>query len=222
MMKKSWRLHLEGYLQKLTSIPVAPDVNRTFWLLNMIDGFANEALVSSGTGRNKGIDITVEKFFSKGWFLLSGFSLFESSYSPLNGKRYSTQYNSRTAGSFSTGREWKWKKEKTFVVGTKMLYNGGMPISPLLAGAPVNSREPVLDDTRPYSERIPVYFRADARVSLRKDKKKTAWMLALDIQNLFGIKNTDALGRHYDPVAKRWIYEKSPGFVPVFSYQVDF
>jgi len=222
LMKKNWRLHMEAYLQKLTAIPVVNNVNRTFWLLNMIDGYANEALVNSGTGRNKGVDITIEKFFSKGWFMLTGFPIFNSIYSPLNGKTYNTQYNSRNAGSFTTGREWKWKKEKTFVIGGKVLYNGGNPISPLLAGAPVNSRKPVLDETRPYSERVPSYFRTDARISLRKDKTKTAWMLVLDIQNLFGIKNTDALSRRYDPSINQWVYKKSSGFVPVISYQLDF
>ena len=103
-----------------------------------------------------------------------------------------------------------------------MLYNGGMPISPLLSGAPVNSRDPVLDERRPYSERVPAYFRTDARVSLRKNRKTTAWMLALDIQNLLGIKNTDALSRRYDLGAQQWIYKKSSGFVPVISYQLDF
>jgi hypothetical protein len=222
LMKMNWRLHTEAYLQKLTAIPVVNDINRTFWILNMIDGYANEALINSGTGRNRGVDITLEKFFSQGWFMLTGFSFFNSTYAPLNGKTYNTQYNSKTAGSFTSGREWKWKKNKTFTAGGKALYNGGMPISPLLTGAPVNSREPVLDETRPYSERIPSYFRMDARVSLRKDKTKTAWILALDIQNLLGIKNSDALSRRFDPAANQWIYKTSSGFVPVVSYQLDF
>ncbi len=222
LMKKSWRLHAEAYLQKLTAIPVVNDVNRTFWLLNMIDGYANEALVNSGTGRNRGVDITLEKFFSKGWFMLTGFSFFNSTYAPLNGKTYNTQYNSRTAGSFTTGREWKWKKNKTFIAGGKLLYNGGMPISPLLAGAAVNSREPLLDEARAYSETIPSYFRTDARISMRKDKTKTAWILSLDIQNLLGIKNTDALSRRYDPSVNQWVYKRSSGLIPVISYQVDF
>lgn len=102
------------------------------------------------------------------------------------------------------------------------MYNGGMPISPLLAGAPVNSREPVLDETRPFSETVPCYFRMDARLTLRKDRTKSAWMIALDIQNLLGINNTDALSRRYDPAAREWIYKKSSGFIPVISYQLDF
>ncbi len=222
LMKKNWRFHLEAYLQKLTAIPVVNDVNRTFWLLNMIEGYANEALVNSGTGKNRGIDLTLEKFFSKAWFMLGTFSVFNSTYAPLNGISYNTQYNSRTLGSFTTGKEWKWKSNKTITVGGKTLYNGGMPITPLLPGAPVNSREPVLDETMPYTETVPAYFRLDARISLRKDKTKTAWILALDIQNLLGIKNTDALSRRYDPGTNQWIYKESSGFVPVISYQIDF
>ena len=222
LMKKNWRLHLEAYIQKLTAIPIVNDESRTFWLLNMLEGYANEALVSSGTGRNRGVDITLEKFFSKGWFMLTGFSVFNSMYEPLNGVSYNTQYNSRSAGTLTAGKEWKWKKNKTFTVGGKTLYNGGMPITPLLAGAPVNSREPVLDESRPYSEIVPAYFRLDTRISLRKDKTKTAWILALDIQNLLGIENTDALSRRYDPGTNQWIYKKSSGFVPVISYQIDF
>ena len=121
LMKKNWRVHIEGYLQKLTAIPVVNDINRTFWLLNMIDGYANEALVSSGTGRNRGVDLALEKFFSKRWFMISSISVFNSTYAPLSGKNYDTQYNSRTAGSFTTGREWKWKKEKTL-----SFFNDGM------------------------------------------------------------------------------------------------
>ena len=222
LMKKNWRLHLEAYIQKLTAIPIVNDESRTFWLLNMLEGYANEALVGSGTGRNRGVDITLEKFFSKGWFMLTGFSVFNSMYEPLNGVSYNTQYNSRSAGTLTAGKEWKWKKNKTFTVGGKTLYNGGMPITPLLAGAPVNSREPVLDESRPYSEIVPAYFRLDTRISLRKDKTTTAWILALDIQNLLGIENTDALSRRYDPGTNQWIYKKSSGFVPVISYQIDF
>jgi hypothetical protein len=222
LMKKNWRLHVEAYLQKLTAIPVVNDLDRTFWLLNMIDGYANESLVSSGTGRNKGVDITLEKFFSKNWFLLSSFSIFSSTYSPLNGKTYNTQYNSRNAGSLTMGREWKKKNNKTFTLGGKALYNGGMPISPLLPGSGVNSREPQLDETRPYSEYVPAYFRVDTRVSLRKDRAKKSWVLSLDIQNILGIMNTDALSRRFDPAANQWRYKKLSGLVPVISYQIDF
>ena len=91
-------------------------------------------------------------------------------------------------------------------MGWKILYNAGLPITPL-ANVFSSTREPVLDETHPYSEKVPSYFRTDTRFALRKDKAKVAWQLALDIQNLFGIKNTDALSRKYDPSVNQWVYK---------------
>ena len=155
-------------------------------------------------------------------FVLTGFSIYNSTYQPLNGKTYNTQYNCRTAGSLTAGREWKWKKEKTFVIGGKMLYNGGMPITPLLPGHLLIQENRYWMKQDHLAEKVPSYFRTDARLSLRKDKKKTAWMIALDIQNIMGIKNTDGLSYRYDPSTNQWVYKKLSGFVPVISYQLDF
>ncbi|MGI8598566.1 MAG: hypothetical protein ACR2KB_04850 [Chitinophagaceae bacterium] len=100
-------------------------------------------------------------------------------------------------------------------MGWKTIYNGGFRLTPLQAGASYTTREPVLDENKPFSEKISPYFRTDGRISLRKDKTKNAWQLALDIQNLFGIKNTDGLARRYDPSVNQWVYEKQSGLVPL-------
>ncbi|MFT3748483.1 MAG: TonB-dependent receptor [Agriterribacter sp.] len=222
LLKRNWRFHIEAYLQQLSRVPVVNDVNRTFWLLNMIEGYANEALVSKGNGKNIGVDITVERFFSKGFFLLGGFSVFNSTFQPLNGRSYNTQYNNRTAGHFTAGREWKWRKEQTFTAGGKMLYNGGMPITPLAINNTADSRKPVLNESAPFSKKIPAYFRTDVRFALRKNRTKTAWMITLDIQNVLGIKNTDGLSYRYDPTTNQWVYKKLAGLVPVIGYQLEF
>ena len=114
------------------------------------------------------------------------------------------------------------EKEQDFTAGGKMIYNGGMPITPILASAPVNSRDPVLDESKPYSQHVPAYFRMDVRLALRKDNKKTSSILSLDIQNLLGIENTDALAYDYNPDTHQWEYNKLSGFVPVISYQLHF
>ena len=103
-----------------------------------------------------------------------------------------------------------------------MLYNGGLPLSPLAAVQDGNTREPLLDETRPYSERVTPYWRTDGRFSLRKDKRKISWQLALDIQNVFVQRNIDGLSRRYDPGTKQWMYKKQSGITPVLSYQIDF
>ena len=221
LLGKGWRLRAEAYYQRLFRIPVVDDVTRTFWILNDLDGYAKEPLVSKGKGTNKGVDLTLEKFFDKGLFMIAAFSVFESTYEPLNNNTYNTRFNSRTSGSWTGAKEWKLAKNRVLQAGWKMVYNGGLPLTPL-ANAASTSREPVLDESRPYSERVPAYFRTDSRLALRKDKKSRSWQLALDIQNVLGIENTDGLSRRYDPSINQWVYKKQSGLVPLLSYQVDF
>jgi hypothetical protein len=212
---------MEAYRQQLLNVPVVNNSSRTFWLLNELDGFAQEALVSKGNGQNKGIDISLERFFSGGWFFLGAFSFTSSHFEALNGIRYDTRFNSGSSGAFTGAKEWGMKKNKILQAGWKMVYNGGFRLTPLLPG-PVNSREPVLDESRPYTEQVTPYFRTDARISLRRDKAGRSWQLALDIQNIFSIKNTDGLSRRYDPTTNSWVLKEQSGIVPVLSYQVDF
>ena len=218
---KGWRLRSEIYYQRLFDIPVVNDQSRTYWMLNELDGYAKEPLVSKGKGSNKGIDFSIEKFFTGGFFTIASFSVFKSTYEPLNGKTYSTRFNSGSSGSWTAAKEWTMKKNKVLQVGWKMIYNGGLPLTPLAANQQ-SSREAVLDESRPYSEKVPAYFRTDGRISLRKDKSRLSWQLAIDIQNVFGIENVDGLSRRYDPSVNQWIYKTQSGFVPILSYQIDF
>jgi hypothetical protein len=221
LIGKGWRIHTEAYYQHLFNIPVVNDVNRTYWILNELEGYAKEPLISKGKGTNKGVDITVEKFFTKGLFMITSFSVFNSTYQPLNKLTYNTVFNSATSGSWTGAKEWTLKNNKVFQLGWKMIYNGGLPLTPL-ANVLSSTREPVLDETRPYSQRVPAYFRTDTRFALRKDKAKVAWQIALDIQNVLNLHNTDGLNRKYDPSINQWIYKTQSGLVPVLSYQVDF
>ena len=221
LMGKGWRLHTEGYYQSLFKIPIVNDGAKTFWILNELDGYAQEALVSEGKGTNKGIDFSIEKFFSKGLFFIGAFSVFNSTYEALNAKTYNTRFNSGTNGSFTGAKEWSWKNNTVFQFGWKMIYNGGLRLTPL-SDVISDTREPVLDETKPYTEKVSSYFRTDTRFALRKNKTRRSWQLALDIQNVFGLTNTDGLSRKYDPSVNKWIYKEQSGIVPVLSYQLDF
>jgi hypothetical protein len=222
LVGRGWRTHAELYYQKLLKVPVVNDINRTFWILNEVSGYAQEALVSKGTGENRGLDLTLEKFFSKGLFMIINFSLTRSTFQPLNKQTYNTRFNSGSSGSWTGAREWGLKKNRVFQLGWKMAYNGGFRLTPLAGAAYVSTREPVLDETKPFTEQIDPYFRADARLAIRKDKTGRAWQLAIDIQNVLGLKNTDGLSRRYDPSLNQWVLKNQSGIVPVLSYQLDF
>jgi hypothetical protein len=105
----------------------------------------------------------------------------------------------------------------------KVLYNGGQRLTPLLPGQSVNrySQEPLLDEFNAFTEQVDPYFRPDLRIAYRKNNPKTAWTLALDIQNIIGRKNIGPLSRTYDPDPNVWVYREQSGLVPVLSFQLD-
>ena len=212
----------EIYWQHLYDVPVAAAAGDTWSILNTISGFPDRILNSSGTGRNMGIDLILEKSFEKGAFLLFSGSVFHSTYTDNAGKRHSTTFNSGSSATLMGGQEWKMKHNSTLQLGMKLLYNGGQRLTPLLPGGTVNRylAEPALDQSRPFTEQVQAYFRPDLRIAWRKDGR-AAWTLALDVQNFINRRNQDPINRSYDPDRNAWIFREQSGLTPILSFQVD-
>jgi hypothetical protein len=218
----NWRIHVEGYYQHLLNVPVSPDVNSSYSFLNEIQGFGDRLMVSKGKGRNFGIDFQVEKMFEKGTFLIASASAFRSLYTDISGKEHSTQYDSKFSSAVMAGKEWTTGAKGVFQISTKILLNGGLPITPLATAQTAGQFYPILDETQPYSFNTPTYFRPDVRVSYRHNGKKSAYTVALDVQNVALRSNQDGLSRNYDPTTNSWVYRKQSGLVPIISWKIDF
>lgn len=218
------RLHTEVYFQYLYDVPVSIDENSSYSILNEIDGFATQALVSQGTGRNYGIDISLQQSFDAGFFMLLSTSIFESTYQPINKERFSTSYNSQISGSLLLSKEFTFKNNSVLQTGLKLLFNGGQRLTPLLYEG-VNSNnpnEPLLDESKAFTEKVDPYFRPDLRIAYRKDKEKYAWSLSLDVQNAIARRNIDGISRTFDPDLREWVFKTQSSLTPVLSYQIDF
>ncbi|MFK8008256.1 MAG: carboxypeptidase-like regulatory domain-containing protein [Saprospiraceae bacterium] len=218
------RLHTEIYFQYLFDVPVSFDENSTYSILNEIDGFATQELVSEGTGRNYGIDISLQQSFDAGFFMLLSTSIFESTYQALNKDRFNTIYNSGVSGSLLLSKEFTFKNNSVLQTGLKLLFNGGQRLTPLLSTEinPENPNEPILDESKAFTQKVDPYFRPDVRIAYRKDKEKYAWSLSLDIQNAIARRNIDAINRTFDPDLGEWVFRKQSTLTPVLSYQIDF
>lgn len=218
-----WRAGLEFYFQHLRNVPIVDDVNRTYWLLNEIQSFATEPLVSKGKGYNRGIDITLERFFSSGIFMILSGSVFRSEYEPLDGNRYPTQFDSRYAGTLMGGYEWQIAENQSLQLGAKVIYTAGLPIMPLSEEAGrINDRDPPLDESNPFSIQVKDYFRTDLRIAWRRNNPNNSWLLALDLQNAGSRRNIDIVRRQFDPDLNQWVYNKMAGITPILSFQLEF
>ncbi len=72
----------------------------------------------------------------------------------------------------------------------------------------------------PFRDRLPYFFRADARLNyhFKKKKRKYKSMLSLDIQNLTGRKNYSDF--YFDQILQELIFQEQLGFIPILSWRV--
>ena len=59
------RLHIEGYYQHLFNIPIVNKRTSQYSTLNSAERLADAALDNAGTGKNSGVEVTIEKSFTK-------------------------------------------------------------------------------------------------------------------------------------------------------------
>lgn len=224
ILSEGLKFSIEAYYQSLFDVPVSADPNSTFSILNQIDGFARRPLVSEGTGTNVGVDITLEKAFRDGLFFLLAASVYDSQYEPLDGKSYNTLFNGGFNTSFMGGKEWNFSGNAILQTSLRILYNGGQRLTPVLSieNDPFEPLNPLLDESQPFTEQVSAYFRPDIRIAYRKNNPKTSWILSLDVQNVIGRRNIDAINRDFDPDLGEWVFREQSAAVPVLTYQIDF
>ena len=216
-----WKFSAETYYQLLDKIPVEPKAGSSYWMLNYSDYFPESATVSKGKGKNYGIDLSVERFFSKKYYLVLTGSLFNARYQTLDGKTYNSAFNDVFSTAFTFGREFTFKNGSVFQLGGRSIYNGGFRYTPLDPAASANQRTYVALKGADYSVQAPAYFRIDGRVSYRTNKRRHATVISLDVQNTTNRINVTSV--QYNSLENRLETRKTGnGLVPVLSYQIDF
>jgi len=171
-----WHVKAEVYYQMLTDVPVtiAPS---SFSMLNTGASFSpNEQgyLINSGTGSNYGAELTIEKFFSKGYYGLITGTVYESKYKGSDGIEHNTAFNGKFVYNVLIGKEFKVGKEKRnlFSVDMKLTQAGGRYYTPVDLAASQAAHEQVLQgDAYAFSQRNPDFFRLDLKAGFTLNSK---------------------------------------------------
>lgn len=219
----NWHVKPELYYQSLFNVPISRDEQDAFSMLNVPDGFVGEMLTNRGKGRNYGVELTLEKFLSNGfYFLLSG-SLFQSEYQGSDGVWRGTRFNTNYVSSLVSGKEWNWNrrhKNRTFGVNLKLTWMGGHRDTPIDLASSIAQDKTVYFEDRAFEEQMPYYLRLDTGVRLKRNYKHLTTTLALDIQNTTNRENI--FGRYYDKKSKTIKYWYQAPLIPILSYRVEF
>ncbi len=222
LFNRDFRIRMETYYQHLYNVPVKESFPE-FSMVNAGDFFGlpmEDSLENKGTGQNYGIELTVEKFLSKGYYFLFTASLFDSKYRGADGKIRNTAFNGNYVFNLLGGYERKLGKNLRLTLDLKTVWAGGRRYVPIDLEASIRAGEEMRDWSQAYEDRHNDYFRTDFRVGVRLNGKRASQEWAIDLQNLTGFQSIFMQG--YD-IHKEEIYTVyQQGFIPMFLYRIHF
>jgi hypothetical protein len=222
-----WRVQTEVYYQDLYDVAIASPYAegvyaRSASAINFDSGYVTDSLFADGTGRNFGLETTIEKFFTNGWYALATISLYESLYKGRDGVERNTRYAGGYVGNMLIGKEWSVGKNKTNLLGANIRTNvaGGNRSTPIDLEASRAVGYTVSDYSRAWEDQVAYYLRSDVRISYRKNRAKTSSIISIDIQNVTNRENI--YGRYYSSGSDQIIEETQLGLIPVLNYRLEF
>jgi hypothetical protein len=222
-----WRIKTEVYYQLLNNVPVTIDPS-SYSMLNAGASFnPNEVanLVNSGSGTNYGFELTVEKFFSKGYYALLTGTIYESKYEGSDGVERNSAFNGKHVYNVLFGKEVKLGKDKrnALTFDIKVTGAGGRYFTPVdLEASRLLGQQVLMNDDFAFTERNPDFFRLDFKVGYTHNsaKRKLSQSWSFDIQNITNNKNVFA--QRYNPINQSINTAYQIGFFPNFVYRVQF
>lgn len=214
------RMKIEAYYQHLFQIPIKEGVNETYSIINQQWSFATDPLINEGLGKNYGVELTLEQFTHNNLYFLLSTSLYNSQYKTQENVWRNTRYNGNLNVTFTGGKEFPLQKNRTLGVNIRGIYGGGLRTTPILLDQSIEKGETVLDDAKAFETQNPDYFRADLRISLKRNKAKSTRTWALDIQNATNRKNI--YGSYFEPMDSEIKTSYQAPLIPILSYRVEF
>ncbi|MBI1287934.1 MAG: TonB-dependent receptor [Flavobacteriales bacterium] len=217
------RLKFETYYQYLYDVPVEP-MPSYFSMVNAGASIGDlqvaDSLVNQGTGQNMGLELTIEKFFDRGYYFLLTGSLYNSTYKGSDGVVRNSAFNGNFNSTALGGYQLKISKKNTLSFDTKITWTGGMRYVPIDLDASKLEGTTVRDASRAFEEKYKNYFRMDFKISFAFNGKRASHSLAFDLQNIFNTKNI--FSQSYNPQTQQVETKYQLGFLPLVYYRVEF
>lgn len=219
------RLKVEAYYQHLYSIPVEADSTSGFSVINAENIYSlldTKPLVSNGTGRNYGIDMSIERPFNNGYYILATGSVFRSLYTNYKGEEYNTLFNRGYQLNVLGGKEFKLNNTGKTLLGIngKFLYSGGLRESVIDVPTSMAQRKTVYYTGQYYTIQGTPYQRVDGSMYIKFNRKRATHSIQFDAQNIFNRKNYFYSFFDRRSGIVKTVYQT--GFIPNLAYRVEF
>ena len=220
---------IEAYYQQLYDLPVENNDTSFYCTINEGIDYKYVELVNKGTGRNYGVEISIERFFDDNFYFLINGSVFDSKYKSLEGVWRNTRYNNNYIINILIGKEFKnmgKKNNQTLALNTKIFFEGGQRYIPLLRDVngnvnvdPENDR--YFDYKKAYNDKLDNIFMMNLSVSYKFNKPRATHEIFLDLMN---VTNSQArMAEYYDVSQPGNVgYTTQFHFFPNLMYRIYF
>jgi hypothetical protein len=226
---KNLRAKLEAYYQRLYDLPV--ENLDTSYFATVVEGldFRYVDLVNEGKGRNYGVELTLEKFFSQNYYFMLNASVYESKYTALDGKERNTPFNGQYLVNLLGGKEFPnlgRKKNQTLGMNFKAFLAGGRKIIPLLRDGQGNlavdpAKGQVWDYSKAFERSLEDAYQIQLSASYKWNKPRATHELFLNLDNVTNHKGR--IMEYYDENEPGKVgYMTQFGFFPNLMYRVYF
>ena len=181
-----------------------------------------DVLDNRGIGYNAGIDLTIEKFFSKNFYFMTTGSIYTSKYRASDKVWRNTEFNGRYTVNFLSGKEFVVGNAGTakIIAGFKFNVSGGKWYTPIDSAQSAVKRQYEGIDALTNTKQFSTYHRLDIRLGFKKNMKHYNHQFYIDIINVYNQKNS--LGFSYIPKTGEVVKETNLGFLPLFNWLIEF
>ena len=211
----------ETYYQMLYNIPVVADSSFSFINLQA-DWFFNHQLQNTGKGQNYGLDLSLEKYLSDGYYYMINASLFNSKYKGGDNVWRNTRYNRKYLLNFLIGKEWQVGagRQNVLSANVRLSYQGGDWYSPVNITQSLLKKSVVYDETNAFSKQLSPSVLAHFTMSYKINKKNKAHEFALKMLNI--TQQKDFYGYKYNYKTNSIEENSKVIFIPNISYKIEF
>jgi hypothetical protein len=221
-----WVFKGEVFWQQQDGIGV-DNMPSTFSLLNENEFriYSDKTLVYNKPGKNYGLEVTAERYFSGGWFALANATFFKSEYQGSDAVWRPSRWDTRHLFNLVGGKEWQHDKRpgqvRSFGFNGRLGWSGGLRAMPVDAAASAQAGATVFDESAGFSVQQKDYFRLDLRVYWKRsfDNRRNS-TFAMDFQNVTMQENIAY--QYWDPYTKEVETKYQLGLIPNLSWRLEF
>jgi hypothetical protein len=224
MLTDNLKLSIEPYYQRLTNVPVSPDSYiSTLNIQNSL--FFDDVLVSDGTGRNLGIDLSIERYLNDGLYWMFSASVFDSKYTAKDGIERNTRFNKNYVINALIGQEWQMGRHKNNLLSANLRLNylGGNRVEAIDEQSSLNQQDIIYGETngkRSFVDQYPGTPITSFTISYRKNKPKYSSVWSLQVLNS---AQAEEFEKDFYNLKTNMIDSKfSKTVVPNLSYKIEF